>query len=362
MRKKGTSIPVITLVTEIHDTPTVFRSIRSFCEDLHHVATLCNCLFYVFSINDFKETEVNGFYFEDNLWKKKTLPLPHVIYNRIHSRKLENSQDFHLWKKQISQLGIPIFNDRFLSKWEVHELISVNNQINPHLPETYLYSKNHLEKMITIHPLVFLKPVNGSQGRNIIRITRTSNGFSVDISNQTEAIISFDTLTKLLMFIDRQLANRPYIIQQGVELLTFENRSLDFRVLCHLNFKEIWKITSIVARVAADKQFVSNLSKGGDIIKPLAALSSSFDQDTSLKLLLQIKELAIDISTFINNRIDGIFGEFGIDIGLDRHEKIWLIEVNSKPSKNFDHPSLSGIRPSAKAIINYCVLLAKNQN
>ncbi|HYK72188.1 MAG TPA: YheC/YheD family protein, partial [Pseudoneobacillus sp.] len=35
----------------------------------------------------------------------------------------------------------------------------------------------------------------------------------------------------------------------------------------------------------------------------------------------------------------------------------WLIEINSKPSKNFEEQEIK-IRPSAKAIISYCQFLA----
>jgi hypothetical protein len=42
---------------------------------------------------------------------------------------------------------------------------------------------------------------------------------------------------------------------------------------------------------------------------------------------------------------------------VDQEGKLWIIEVNSKPSKNFED-GLGKIRPSAKALIQFCTLLA----
>lgn len=351
--------PVIALVTEIHDEQPIFGTVHSFCEELHHAATMIGGLFYVFSFKDFNTNEVKGYLFEDDQWKEAILPHPNVIYNRIHSRKLEQSDGFLRWKDQLSELRIPIFNDRFLSKWEVHEIISKQNLINPYLPVTTLFTKEQLEKMITEHPTIFLKPIQGSQGRNIIRITKNKE-FILEISGLMEDYFVFTSLPKLLAFVDKQIDKRPYLVQQGVPLLTFQNRPLDFRVLCHRNVHDLWKVTSLVARASAEKQFVSNISYGGEIMKPLSALIPSFNQDTSLKLIAHMKELAVDIANILSNQSEGMICELGIDIGVDQQGKLWLIEVNSKPSKNFQIQPLN-IRPSAIAIINYCTMLSFKQ-
>ena len=360
MKKRNISLPLIALVTEVFDDPPYFRSIQSFCEELHHVSTLTNCYFYVTSINLFSTTKVKGFYYKDHEWKQADFPLPNVIYNRIHSRTLENSEEFLTWKKQMDQFGIPYFNSRFLSKWEVHELLSTHPPLTSRIPETKKYSLNTLNQIISQHPILFLKPIHGSQGRNIIRIMKSIDAFHLEVSGRTEGPFLFKTLTSLLTFVDQQIGNRTYIIQQGIQLLTFEGRSLDFRVLCHRNSQELWQVTSIVARVTADQQIVSNISHGGEIIKPLIALTSYFDQDTSFQILAKLKKLSVDVAIHLTNQIDGVIGELGIDIGIDNQGNLWLIEVNSKPSKSFTNPSLT-IRPSAKALIQYCKRLAMKQ-
>ena len=49
-----------------------------------------------------------------------------------------------LFRKKLTELTIPYFNDRFLSKWEVHERLVNENHLQPHIPETKIFSKENL--------------------------------------------------------------------------------------------------------------------------------------------------------------------------------------------------------------------------
>ena len=44
------------------------------------------------------------------------LPIPDVVYNRIHSRKSEHTALFKKFRSSLERFGIPLFNHRFLSK------------------------------------------------------------------------------------------------------------------------------------------------------------------------------------------------------------------------------------------------------
>jgi len=53
------------------------------------------------------------------------------------------------------------------------------------------------------------------------------------------------------------------------------------------------------------------------------------------------------------------FGELGIDLAIDTSGRVWLLEVNSKPSKNDNTPlSGQGIRPSVRIMLHYARHLA----
>lgn len=351
--------PVIGLVTDFKNNGNEephFRSIHSFCEELHHGITENGGFLYVFSYPEFS---VQGYYFDAGIWKPAELPLPDVIYNRIHSRRLEFGKQYHFFRNRLTGLNIPIFNDRFLSKWEVHEHLIHENHLLPYIPETNIFTKDHLIAFISKYETVFIKPVHGSQGRNIFKLKKENTQFSLESSvtspsENKKVILSFD---EIYQHIKPLLNNRIYIIQQGIPLLTYQSRGIDFRVLCHKNQQNNWKVTSAVARISAEDEFVSNIARGGELMTPLNALKDNIGIIDAKSVISQMKEVAVETAWIIDRKSSGITGELGIDIGIDQDGKPWVIEVNSKPSKNFEDGQMR-IRPSAKAIIQFCTKLA----
>ncbi|MEH7180792.1 YheC/YheD family endospore coat-associated protein [Neobacillus vireti] len=351
--------PVIGLVTDFKNEGTEephFRSIHSFCEELHHGIADNGGFLYVFSYPDFS---VQGFYFKDGHWKSAELPFPDVIYNRIHSRRTEYGKEYQQFRQSLADLRIPIFNDRFLSKWEVHEHLIHENHLHSYIPETNIYTKDHLAAFVQKYETVFIKPVHGSQGRNIYKLAKDGNNTLLQssvttISGSKEIVLPID---KLYQHLKPLLNNRIYIIQQGIPLLTYQSRGMDYRVLCHKNYQNSWNVTSVVARISAEEEFVSNIARGGEVMTPIHALKEIMDISEAKQLISKIKELAIETALIIDRKSPGITGELGIDIGIDMCHKPWLIEVNSKPSKNFEDGQMK-LRPSAKAIIQFCTKLA----
>jgi glutathione synthase/RimK-type ligase-like ATP-grasp enzyme/antitoxin component of MazEF toxin-antitoxin module len=350
--------PVVGLLTEFNALATEpsFGSIHTFCEELHHGILEAGGFFYVFT---YKEFNVQGYYYSNGNWIPSELPLPDVIYNRIHSRRLEYANDFTLFRKKLEQLNIPLFNDRFLSKWEVHQQLINENHLFTHVPETGLFSKENLTYFLEKYENVFIKPVHGSQGRSIFKLEKMDGVLSVNSSLKalSEKKLKKFTIDEIYLQLKPLLNNRIYIVQQGIPLITYESRGMDFRVLCHKNHKDFWEVTSVVARISAEEEFVSNIAKGGEVMAPLTAIEKSFTAQDASRILTEMKELAVEITSWISLQSSGIFGELGIDMGIDHNGKVWLIEVNSKPSKNFEDGKLK-IRPSAKAIIKFCTKLA----
>lgn len=351
--------PVIGLLTDFHinekEEPH-FRSVHTFCGELHQEVSEKSGFFYVFAYNEFSS---QGYYFENGSWIPSELPIPDVIYNRIHSRRLEQTKQFKNFRKKLNQLNIPIFNDRFLSKWEVYE--QLNQEVYPRsfIPETRIYSEESLHEFAEKYETIFIKPVHGSQGRNIFKLLKADDNqytYQTSFRTNTKQVLNKFSIEEIYQQIQPVINNKLYIIQQGIPLVTFENCAMDFRVLCHKNQFNLWEVTSIVARISAEEEFVSNIARGGKTLKPLNALSTCMNKRKSLEVLTRMKELSIETASIISKHSPGITGELGIDIGVEQDGKLWLIEVNSKPSKNFEG-DLGKIRPSAKAIIQFCTTL-----
>ncbi|MEH7126078.1 YheC/YheD family protein [Bacillus sp. JJ1773] len=353
--------PVIGLLTEISFSEELephFRSIHSFCKEMHDVVSEIGGFFYVFSLTDYSDGIMNGYYLLDESWHNSPVPLPNVIYNRIHSRRLEASLFFQKFKKAVFSHNIPIFNDHFLTKNTVNDLLISEEYLHPFLPETLLATEKSLEELKMKYDSIFIKPIHGSQGRNIIKLSKINNSLQAELSTAKgrDHTYLFNTYSEFFKWIQPFLEKRTYIVQQGIPLIKYKNNQLDFRILCHRNLQNSWKATSAVARISAEEQFVSNIARGGEIMKPVHVLTKLSDRKTAIQQLALMKELAVEASSIISHHSDGLMGELGIDIGVDESGKLWIIEVNAKPSKNLGENE-NKIRPSTKALLEYCTLL-----
>ncbi|MCP8968178.1 YheC/YheD family endospore coat-associated protein [Ectobacillus ponti] len=355
--------PVIALLTEIKemDNGPSFGNVAAFCEELAAFSEQMGCFFYVTSLSLWDDDDVEGYRFENGAWLKESMPFPNIVHNRVHSRRAEQSTRFLNWLKHMKARGIPHFNDRFLNKWEVHELLQGFPYLKPYIPETaLLQTKQELADMLASHSCLFLKPIYGSQGRNILRVTRDEAGYLLDYTTFTGDVQrSYTSLDELFRTIKRLTGQRSYLMQQGLSLYRYKQRPLDFRILCHKTPEHRWKVTSSIARVSAEKQFVSNAALGGSLHRPEEVLQPAFSSKEARHIKKLLGELAIEVAKCISLSYDGLYGELGIDMAVDEHGNPWFIEANSKPSKNM-MPQTAGpaIRPSVRSILQYCCAAA----
>ena len=55
----------------------------------------------------------------------------------------------------------------------------------------------------------------------------------------------------------------------------------------------------------------------------------------------KLSNAALLLSEAIGKNVEGIIGEIGFDLGLDKDGNVWLFEANSKPGRSiFSHPEL----------------------
>ncbi|MDX8363343.1 YheC/YheD family protein [Cytobacillus sp. IB215316] len=357
--------PFIAILTEIkkNDDQFTFGSLQLYCEEIALYCHKVGVLFYTLSPKTFRKQQIKGLIYNnlDNNWVESPVPLPHVVHNRIHSRKSEQSTLFSSVKEALYELNIPFFNDRYINKWDAYNILSNEDYLQPYLPETLLlHNKQDIQDLTTKFDTVFIKPIHGSQGKRIFQIKRKDHEFILDYTTFTAEIEhKYDSFVTLFKSLRPRLIKEAYVGQQGLNLITVDNRPVDFRILCHCRNHTEWTITSAVARVSAVGQFVSNIYQGGEFIRVADCLQQSFDQTTAKHIHKLLKELAIEIASVISKATDGLYGELGIDLAVDNMGHPWIIEINTKPSKNHDPKRKQDtIRPSAKAIVNHCLNLA----
>ncbi|WP_128894683.1 YheC/YheD family endospore coat-associated protein [Longirhabdus pacifica] len=336
-------------------------NLSSFCKEIATQMQQQGGIVYFITPTDIykrDETCMTGWRYT-NTWKKQKFITPKLIYNRIGSRKQESRLSVqHFFKEVKSYPDGFIFNEKFMNKSKSTAMLLENEEIRKFIPETMQYKKlSTLQYMCGKYTTVFVKPVYGSMGKGIIRIQKLQNGSYTMEETQPSKVMKkkYKTLSSLHAFIAKKIRSTSFQIQQGITLTHIQNNALDYRVQAQKDGKGEWCIASIVARISPRGQIVSNLARGGQMIPFKKSLTQSNLPNAHIRATqTKIKRAAILIAQSIDDQTEDHFAEFGIDLGIDKKGNVWLIEVNTKPSKKRNIPfHKNKIRPSVKKMIEY---------
>lgn len=343
-----------------------FGTVTAFCRELTDASKLYSSSVYFITPNELGNSgdTIKGWRLTGGKWTKHTFPMPHVVYNRLTSRKLENMASVQQFFRHVkTHHNAALFNEKYLNKTEVFEALNKESSLHQYLPESHhLRNYQTLKDMCGKYRVVFLKPASGSLGKGIIRITRTSaQSYICHITNVNGARKqTFANLSQLFSAFAGKFKQRRYQIQQGVNLISVDGHPVDFRAVVQRNELGQWVVTSTVARIAGNHHFVSNLARGGSLSTVKEALARS-NSPTGTNGSMKLRKAALAIAKGIETSIPAHFAELGIDLAMDTQGNVWLLEVNSKPSKE-DNAALSDeikIRPSVKRVIQYSRYAAK---
>lgn len=213
------------------------------------------------------------------------------------------------------------------SKWLKTEALLTDPQIIPYIPETMAYGRDDLMSMLSQYDMVVIKPVVGTGGNGVIRIQNHGEGYNVSHKGRTRYVSSFPELVQELSGMKLK---RRYLIQQGIDLAKVNGRPLDYRVKV-VKVKRTWEFRAMVGRLARPGLFVTNLCKGGTLLRCRPAIRRSLPHINSVEKRNEMRRLTRNCIAVLEKRFPGI-GELGFDYGLDNTGAIWILEVNTRPS------------------------------
>lgn len=296
---------------------------------------------FVFTPQDVNEQSrrIMGMFYqpEKKQWIRKLTPFPHMIFDRCRlqsSYRFEQLKRFRSKHRHLSFLNRPLRN-----KWLIFQALNEVPDFRAHLPKTKLYSTiADVQRMIKEDPLLYLKPINGTGGRGILRIEKlkgTRTSIYVQGRDRSRRIIAPQrmTWTQLMLRLSAWSAKDRYLVQQGISLTLPNGRVHDYRMLVQKSGDGIWEVTGCAGRIGANKSITSNLHGGGEAVKMDTLLSKWMGSDQRMQ---QVKEeagvLGIKVAAFLEEKY-GALCELALDLAIDRGGTIWLLEVNPKPSR-----------------------------
>lgn len=214
------------------------------------------------------------------------------------------------------------------SKWRKHQILSNSSFIQPFLPETAELNQYALEEYLEKYDMVYLKPVYGSGGHGIIKLSKLKRGYELKTIRSSKGYRQKHALFKAIKQIT---GGKPYIIQQGIDLLTIEGNPIDFRILI-LKPADRWEVMGIMGKLGRRNKIVTNYCQGAKAIPLQIALERS---NMEIKDVKEIEDLlsvlGIEVAKLVSSRYKYV-REIGLDVAIDSNEKVWIIEANTRPN------------------------------
>jgi glutathione synthase/RimK-type ligase-like ATP-grasp enzyme len=212
------------------------------------------------------------------------------------------------------------------SKWNKHKILRMTATLRAHLPECSPYKRTTLHKMLKRHRIVYAKPDNSSLGYGVIRI---ESGAPYILQSGTRRI-RCKTLTTLSRTLQSLMKKRPYILQQGIELMTYNRRRFDLRVMVQRSKTGQWHVTGDAARLAPARQIITNISAGGSVVPLSGLLPDSISTTGKHDLRKKCEKIALTASQQLARHLPNL-RESGVDLAIDRTRRIWILELNTRP-------------------------------
>jgi hypothetical protein len=270
-------------------------------------------------------------------WVRRTFPFPDVVYNRIRNRNIEKQPRVkQLLKRFDNNPNTQLINKRFFDKWEVNKALLNDPDTLAMVPQTSLLSARNLKRYLDKYSIVFIKPRDNNAARGIIKVIReTSNIYNYCQAESSppdwKKCISFSDLWNQLSILIKKPDN--YLVQTGINLCRLDGRIFDLRAQIQKDGNGQWVFTGIEVRVAARTRFVTTgfiYGKRMSFDKVINIVSGGSEAFKS-RVNSQLSYLYKYVPRVLEKDLGLSLAVLSIDIGLDVHGKIWVIEVSSKP-------------------------------
>jgi len=286
---------------------------------------------------------INGYTFLNGKWERIEVPFPNVVYDRLPNRTVENLEQIQKMKKRLEhEYFIPWYNPGFFNKQHIYNKLKIHDRTSIYLPKTTPFeSSSHLQKMLDDYTNVYVKANGGSLGKGIFQVIKKSPKEYYcrfrDEDNKNR-LLKFSSIHGFVKKMFPKEKYKNFIIQQGIPLMTFDDRKADFRVHTNKGTDGKWYVTAIGGKTVQSHTATTHIASGGSV----QTLEEMFpDEHLRKETKKRLVTAALTLSQGIDDQVDGNIAEIGFDLGIDEKGKVWMFEANSKPGRSiFTHPEL----------------------
>ncbi|MBT2601826.1 YheC/YheD family protein [Bacillus sp. ISL-53] len=286
------------------------------------------------SINPIENT-IEGYLYNSEMkkWEPGVFAYPASVFKIIFLNKY--------WRNHFQTVfGRRFFNSYVFNKWEMYKWLSESSEFLPYLPKTMIY--NHAEDLdflLGIYNEIFVKPVHGSMGDRIFRVSKNEvNGLKLEYhQNGVPHEKQFSNIQELDAYFKSQFKRKIIILQQALDLISYEGKRIDFRIVMVKNQSGVWEDMCMVAKYGQQGSIVTNILAGGTAEIGEITIQKIFGLSDE-----EVYRFRKEISRIVLKAADRIeecgvhCGNLGIDVAIDTSRNVWIIEMNNlNPSPLF---------------------------
>jgi hypothetical protein len=289
-------------------------------------------------ITDLAQPLIAGLIIEDKMFLPYEAPIPRVNGNWLHQlqKKLDEGigyQTFNQWRKKNN---IEIYSDFNFSRITYSKIRSFHaiEKFHPGLhpyTEALTHPEQQLKTFMTRYSKIFLKPDRGKQGKDIIVLNKKAEHWVAKHYTHTK-ITTLDHLDtdniveKLTPFLNQH----PYVIQEGIHTMRYQQRPFVIRVIM-VNNGKAWIFLSYVL-FGSKEGDLSYTPQDWDDAQTKIAFEKLFSDDQAQQMQAQIKKISNELTVSLTQGFEGKVIELAYDFMLSTTQKIYLAEINTKPS------------------------------
>lgn len=270
---------------------------------------------------------------ESKQWDSGVFAYPASVFKIIYLDKE--------WRNHFQTVfGNNYFNSYVFNKWEMYKWLSQEPDLMKHLPYTLVYhSEQELDTILNQYNEIYVKPVHGSMGERIFKISKNGENdlHLVYRENGVPNEIHFTTFYDVGNFFKSQFKGKTFILQQALDLISFNEKKIDFRIVLVKNQAGNWEDMCMVGKYGQQGSIVTNILAGGSAEIGEITLKKVFglSEQETFRLRSEISRISLDAARCIEE--SGVHcGNLGVDIAIDKSGKVWIIEINNlNPSPLF---------------------------
>lgn len=276
--------------------------------------------------------QIVGYQYVNGKWVQERFPFPKLLYDRVFYNAAYYQKHKRLIQRFKEHFGIICMNRGLPSKWDLYQQLWQEVQLRAHLPKQELYrDSKQLMTILGRERSIILKPIAGGFGKKVMHLISGEPAILEGRSPKNKFFRrSFPSTTDAIHYLEPKL-NRRYLVQSYLELTTPAGHPYDIRLFVQKNEAGEWTVIGKGVRLGPKMQLTSNIRGGGEA-RSFEAFIQSIHPAMYTQIEATINKIGRLVPITLEQRYAPLF-ELGIDIGVDRYGKVWIIEANAKPGR-----------------------------